>query len=45
MIKRQTPMGRRGKEIEVKGLVIFLASEASGFITGQTIIQDGGVSL
>ena len=45
MIRRQTPLGRRGKEIEVKGLVVFLASEASGFITGQTIIQDGGVSL
>lgn len=45
MIKRQTPMGRRGKEIEVKGLVIFLASEASSFITGQTIVQDGGLSL
>ncbi len=45
MIKKQTPMGRRGKESELKGLVVFLASEASSFITGQTIIQDGGISL
>jgi NAD(P)-dependent dehydrogenase (short-subunit alcohol dehydrogenase family) len=45
MIRQQTPMGRRGKETELKGLIVFLASEASSFITGQTIIQDGGLSL
>lgn len=45
MIKKQTPMGRRGKESELKGLIVFLASEASSFITGQTIVQDGGISL
>lgn len=42
---QRTPMGRRGEEFEVKGLIAFLASEASSFITGQTIIQDGGISL
>jgi NAD(P)-dependent dehydrogenase (short-subunit alcohol dehydrogenase family) len=40
-----TPMGRRGREEELKGLIVFLASEASSYITGQTIIQDGGYSL
>jgi NAD(P)-dependent dehydrogenase (short-subunit alcohol dehydrogenase family) len=45
MVKQQTPMGRRGKEAELKGLVVLLASEASSFITGQTIVQDGGLSL
>ena len=39
------PMGRRGKEEELKGLIVFLASEASSYITGQTIIEDGGLSL
>lgn len=42
---QRTPMGRRGEEFEVKGLIAFLASEASSYITGQTIIQDGGISL
>jgi NAD(P)-dependent dehydrogenase (short-subunit alcohol dehydrogenase family) len=42
---KRTPMGRRGSEEELKGLVVFLASEASGYITGQTVIQDGGYSL
>jgi NAD(P)-dependent dehydrogenase (short-subunit alcohol dehydrogenase family) len=42
---KRTPMGRRGSEEELKGLVAFLVSEASGYITGQTIIQDGGYSL
>lgn len=41
----RTPMGRRGREEELKGLIVFLASEASSYITGQTIIQDGGYSL
>lgn len=45
MIRQQTPMGRRGEEEELKGLIVFLASEASSFITGQTIVQDGGISL
>jgi NAD(P)-dependent dehydrogenase (short-subunit alcohol dehydrogenase family) len=45
MAKRQIPLGRRGKESDLKGLVVFLASEASSYITGQTIVQDGGISL
>jgi NAD(P)-dependent dehydrogenase (short-subunit alcohol dehydrogenase family) len=45
MAKQQVPLGRRGKESDLKGLVVFLASEASSYITGQTIVQDGGISL
>jgi len=41
----KTPMGRRGSEQELKGLIAFLVSDASSYITGQTIIQDGGYSL
>lgn len=36
------PMGRFGKSEEVANVVVFLASPASSFITGQTIAIDGG---
>lgn len=38
----RTPLGRLGKPEELAGTVIFLASEASDFITGQIICVDGG---
>ncbi len=38
------PMGRLGREGELKGTVLFLASEASSYITGQVINIDGGMS-
>lgn len=38
------PMGRLGKEGEIRGAVLFLASEASSYITGQVINIDGGMS-
>ncbi|MFW6334467.1 MAG: SDR family NAD(P)-dependent oxidoreductase [Desulfosalsimonas sp.] len=41
-IKERTPMGRWGKLEELGGIVIFLASHASDFITGQSILIDGG---
>jgi len=40
-IVERTPMGRWGQPDELAGLVIFLASHASDFITGQTIFIDG----
>ncbi len=36
------PMGRFGKSEEIASVVLFLASSASSFITGQTIAIDGG---
>ena len=30
---------------EIKGLLLYLASESSGFVTGQTIVQDGGLVI
>ena len=41
-INERTPMGRWGYLPELEGAVIFLASPASDFITGQTIYIDGG---
>jgi NAD(P)-dependent dehydrogenase (short-subunit alcohol dehydrogenase family) len=40
----QTPMGRYGEPEELVGAVIFLASEASSFITGAVLPIDGGFS-
>jgi NAD(P)-dependent dehydrogenase (short-subunit alcohol dehydrogenase family) len=41
-INERTPMGRWGQPEELEGTVVFLASKASDFITGQTIFVDGG---
>lgn len=39
-----TPLGRIGKPDDVAGIVTFLASPEAGWITGRTIIADGGVT-
>lgn len=41
-ITRTTPLGRFGEARELIGPVVFLASEASSFITGSSLIVDGG---
>jgi NAD(P)-dependent dehydrogenase (short-subunit alcohol dehydrogenase family) len=41
-IVSRTPLGRLGKADELAAAVVYLASEAAGFITGQTIYIDGG---
>ena len=40
-----TPVRRLGTAEDVASLVVFLASDAAGFITGQTIVIDGGLSI
>jgi NAD(P)-dependent dehydrogenase (short-subunit alcohol dehydrogenase family) len=42
VILRGTPMGRRGRPEELQGLAIYLASDASRYVTGQVFTQDGG---
>lgn len=41
----QTPLRRIGEPWEVAGTALFLASPASAFITGQTIVVDGGTLI
>jgi len=41
-IKATSPIPRIGAEGELKGVCVFLASDASNYITGQTIVVDGG---
>ena len=38
----RVPMGRMGKLEELEGTIVYLASEASGYMTGQTLTLDGG---
>lgn len=41
-INKQTPLGRTGNPDDLKGAVVYLASPASDYVTGQTIFVDGG---
>ena len=41
-VKRQTPLGREGAEHELDGALLYLASDASTYVVGQTLAVDGG---
>ena len=40
-----TPLGRIGEPDDIGGIAVFLASRAGAFVTGQTIVADGGVTI
>jgi 3-oxoacyl-[acyl-carrier protein] reductase len=39
------PLGRMGRVEDIAPVVVFLASEAAGYITGQTLAVDGGMTM
>ena len=44
-IKNSIPVKRLGKPEDISNAVLFLASEESSYITGQTLKVDGGLTL
>jgi sorbose reductase len=40
--EENTPMGRMGQPHELQGAIVYLASEASSFVTGTDLVVDGG---
>ena len=39
---KSTPLGRAGQPEEVAGTVVYLCSDAASYVTGQTVVLDGG---
>jgi 2-hydroxycyclohexanecarboxyl-CoA dehydrogenase len=44
-MEQYVPLRRLGKSEDVAPIVVFLASDAAGFITGQVISVSGGLTM
>ncbi len=44
-VMQRVPLGRKGDPEELAAAVVFLASDAGGYVTGQTIAVDGGFTI
>jgi len=45
LMAQRIPVGRKGNPEELAAAVVFLASDAGGYVTGQTIAVDGGMTI
>ena len=43
-IRQMPPIGRLGQPIDIANAILFLASDASSFMTGSEVIVDGGMT-
>ncbi len=44
-MKKQTPLGRNGQAIDIANLALYLASDESGFVTGEYLSPNGGLVI
>jgi 3-oxoacyl-[acyl-carrier protein] reductase len=44
-LKREIPVGRFGEDGDLDGVLLLLASNAGGYITGATYVVDGGQTI
>ena len=44
-LNRATPLGRIGEPADIAGAAVFLASEAGAYMTGQSVVIDGGFTV
>jgi len=44
-LRRTTPLARIGEPEDIAGVAVFLASRAGAFVSGQTIVADGGATI
>ena len=42
---KRIPLGRLGQPHELSGLVVYLCSDASSYVTGGLFVMDGGLTL
>ena len=45
MVNAKTPMGRWAEPDEIAAAILFLSSTAASFVTGHTLVVDGGYSI